>query len=797
MDRKKAIIFLFCCISLFIFWKFFLFGLLPFPGNFLLAWFEPWKSSNFQNNAITLAHKPVADDVFRQIFPFKVLAMDLIKGGSMPLWNPYNGAGQPLFATINIGFLDPFNILYFFLPNEYAWSIYIILQPFLIGYFTYLYAKKISLSTTAAFFSAITFVFSGFTIARLIFGMYGLAIAILPLLLYFLESFIQNKHSRNIYLLPIFVFLLTVITQPQITFYVLSFTLLYALIRLSSLGPKIHLKQLFFIISLYILGIGTASIQLLPTYELYKYSNVRTETSGNIFNEFLLPFNNLIAIIIPNYFGNLGTYNYWGKGDYVQTVNSIGIISCFFIFISLFGIVKQKSIFKNFYVLAIIVTIAMTLDWLPARIVSSLPIPLISTGVPSRIFMLTTFSGAILAGIGYQEWLEKKRVNMYSFISYTTIIFIILFYTLFLLFSKKPCPSQFIPQCYDISLRNTLLQLAVFLPVAFALFFFQRLHNKLKHALPIGIILLVIFLGLYNSEKYLPFSPRDSVLPEIPLLSALFNNTRDGRVFGLGGGTIPTNFATHFRFYDPQYYHPLYITRYRELLEFANTGELKEILPRGDANIRNDIAIKEKPELKKSRNTLLSILSVKYLIYKNTETLLEKEKIVWRDNTWTVVENQKALPRAYLVTSYEIKKNKKDILERLFNPSFAVTESVILENNPGFKSHKGVNKRTSRTVKIDTYRENEVFLQVVTDTNALLVLTDNYYPGWKAYVDGRETKVFRANYTFRAIVIPSGSHLVEFKYEPKSLMIGFIFSITAICSYLAWLFWPKISSKKN
>ena len=75
--------------------------LAPYPGNFMLAWYEPWKSDNMKNGVITIQHKPVAHDVFRQLYPIRKLAFENLNRLKVPLWDPYNGSGQPIFATIS------------------------------------------------------------------------------------------------------------------------------------------------------------------------------------------------------------------------------------------------------------------------------------------------------------------------------------------------------------------------------------------------------------------------------------------------------------------------------------------------------------------------------------------------------------------------------------------------------------------------------------------------------------------------------------------------------------------------
>ena len=62
----------------------------------------------------------------------------------------------------------------------------------------------------------------------------------------------------------------------------------------------------------------------------------------------------------------------------------------------------------------------------------------------------------------------------------------------------------------------------------------------------------------------------------------------------------------------------------------------------------------------------------------------------------------------------------------------------------------------------------------------MLVLTDHFYPGWLVFVDGKPNSICRANGVLRAVHLASGKHMVEFKYEPDSLNLGFMLSILAV-----------------
>src|SRR5680860_804500 len=93
------IVLFFISLSFLFFWKFYFKGLLPFPGNFLISWFEPWRSEHFINGTILIANKPVAEDVFRQLIPFKALAVEMIRNHTLPLWLSLIHISEPTRRT--------------------------------------------------------------------------------------------------------------------------------------------------------------------------------------------------------------------------------------------------------------------------------------------------------------------------------------------------------------------------------------------------------------------------------------------------------------------------------------------------------------------------------------------------------------------------------------------------------------------------------------------------------------------------------------------------------------------------
>ena len=128
---------------------------------------------------------------------------------------------------------------------------------------------------------------------------------------------------------------------------------------------------------------------------------------------------------------------------------------------------------------------------------------------------------------------------------------------------------------------------------------------------------------------------------------------------------------------------------------------------------------------------------------------------------------------AYVVSDVLYESQPAKTIRMLASSEFDPLRQVILaESRP-----RQTIPTTGGEAKIIRYENNDVLINASLQTPGVLVLTDSYYPGWNAFVDGKETKILRANHFFRAVVLPKGAHRVEFRYEPWSFKLGSIISI--------------------
>src|SRR5262249_27600020 len=81
---------------------------------------------------------------------------------------------------------------------------------------------------------------------------------------------------------------------------------------------------------------------------------------------------------------------------------------------------------------------------------------------------------------------------------------------------------------------------------------------------------------------------------------------------------------------------------------------------------------------------------------------------------------------------------------------------------------------------VTSYASDDVHVHISTSSDAWLVLSDTYYPGWRATVDGQPAQVLRGDVLFRVVAIPGGEHDVEFSFDPPSVLVGFPISVVAL-----------------
>jgi uncharacterized membrane protein YfhO len=772
--------------TLLVYWKIPVKGLIPFPGNLLVGRFFPFNTMDWEGYPLGVPYKEFINaDVVRQLYPWRDLAIQLIKKGEVPWWNPYTFSGNPLLANVQSAPFYPLNFLYWITSHKNAWVLQVLLQPILTFTFMWLFSRELKLSKSAAFIASIAFAFCGYMVIFWQLNTVGQAALWLPLVLWGIERL--RKTKKLLYSIPI-VFGQTaslLAGHLQTSLYVFAVSIAYFFLE-----SKAQWKKNQTLIARFLLAVALSFIialpQLLPAIRFIPLTARGTQIDKEIFNHFILPVRQLITFFAHDYYGNPAADNFWGI-DYGEFMGFFGVVALFFAAIAVSNKKTEKE--KIFVVIALTALLFALPTPLP-HLLRILKIPILSNSAPSRTLFIVQFCGSLLAGFGVDKWLKHKKTK----IKFTVFLFTAVFLAAWLLaaigFNKALDPGQ--AANWKVTLRNLILPTAVFIVTATLLAtgniinFTKKLRSynlparldSAKRAGKVGLkvrkLSLIVILSIalveysYFANKFQTFSESRFFFPETPIYEFLSakSETSPDRFFGDYTASVTSNSWMPYQVYGVEGYDSLYIKRFGELLAASEDGILPESVPRSDANL-----IKNQDDTKRRR--LQDLMGVKYILDKNDNPQSdwepdphrfppERYQLLWQQGKFKVYENTQSLPRAFLASEYTVETDSQTILNLIFNPDFNLARNIIFEKEITSELTPSQGK-----VKFIKYTPNTVELKVETQTTQLLFLSDVYYPDWIATVDEKEVEIYRANYAFRAIVVPPGIHAVEFSYKPK------------------------------
>jgi len=270
---------------------------------------------------------------------------------------------------------------------------------------------------------------------------------------------------------------------------------------------------------------------------------------------------------------------------------------------------------------------------------------------------------------------------------------------------------------------------------------------------------------------------KEGFLREDPAIACMKPNDNEGknRIFRYvkdhGASSLriplPGNISTHFNLEDGEGYIVQPLKRYALLMNMMQPG------------IASGVWVLPISKEESIKSPILDLIGVKYLIATDPLPNGCSFNEIYSKNNLRVFQNSEAFPRAFLVKKWEFVElqDYKAVLSRIASSEINLKDTVILEGAP-------IDVKVSKTptpltqVRYITPEEVEVTFNGPAP-GGFLVLTDAYYPGWKAEVDGNEVNVFPADCAFRAVAVPEGAEKVIFRFDPPELKTGTIISLVS------------------
>lgn len=728
-------------------------GLILLPLDLLISNYSPWYSPG----TILLKNSYMQDSIV-QLYPWKHLVFQSLQNGIIPFWNPYQNMGMPFMASMKPAVFYPLNILYA-LGEVNAWNALLFLQIFLSMVFTYLLSRDFKLGILPSILASFAFALNSLMIGVLEFGSEGHVLLWLPLFILCAKRYLERQEGRYLFLLGISVGISIFAGQLQYTAYALA--LLAGFILLYGYTLKTRIFTYGFLFLSIFLGIGVSAIQLIPSIELFFQSYRGAVKSYEIFARGLIRPHELFRLLSPDFFGSPSTKDL--AIGYIETSGYFGIIPLFFSFYAI--IFARKNIFVKFFTGAFIITILLSLQGI-GQILYILKIPVLTSASGDRIFYLVHFSGAILSGFGLSEFIntENLKRNLKAVCTFTLMFVIVVIMSLLTADEVK------------VSFSN--LRFASVILGAFLLGTFIHTISLRRKEIVLTLFMLFVvgltYLDLFRlGYRFLTFSNEKFLYPEMDVTKFVREAQREtlARNFGL---TEP-ELATQLNVYTIETYNPLYL--------FRNAQLLHALLEKPNEKFQiNPYFVTGREEKVKHALDFLGVSlfvinkdSNPSIAFFNTSQFQNSFELIYKDDRYAVYKNATANPRFQLYYDTQIVENDEEALRLISQRPFDFTKKLIIEEKLPIALEEGYG-----SIKLLSSTLNTALFEIKTNKPGLFYISDTYFPGWKVKVNNKEGKIYRANYNFRAVLVPAGESIVEFSYLPTNFQLGIWMSLLSL-----------------
>lgn len=792
---------------------------------------------------------------------FKTYLNDANKSGEFPQWIPYIFGGMPAYGsllTTGDRWWDFFaqlfhgitNFIGQVMGNDTA-RIAAYYAIYAIGVYLLLRHKKID--KVSSFMGGFAATFSTSVIVWVMIGhnTKPIAAACLPFILLFWEKLKDRFSFINFALLAIATHLLFESTHVQMIFYVaLALGIYFIFDVVGALLTKVNTNGILRAAGLMIVCGGLAfllsSDRYLSVMEYTPYStrgsapiniseakssNKVSEDGGNPYDYATMwsfSPSEMATFFVPNYFG-FGNLKY----DPLAPENQGKMLSNFFqeetklptyfsqkpmedaapymgiliLFLAIFGaIVRFDSIFVKFLLFLSIFSILLAFGYTFPLVYDFFYnyIPNFNKfRAPSMALFLVQFAMPILAAFGLNYIFTNKdndeknvfTTKLVDYFLYSSVAFLVIgiiysigfkdsYYSAIasskvMTMFPEQYRDQVLPEMQSFIWDNMISDWYIngaLLIIGFGLLYFY-MRNKVSFTVVSTVIVLLIVFDLWSvGHRPLKLSNTKVDMNEVFFKSDVVNFLeQDNSTYRIADLVSPgPNVPAYFKLQNVNGYHSAKMRVYQDLLDVCSNGSTSQMT---DPNIWN-------------------LMNVKYIIY-NQPIPGYQEVFKSQENGQVVNLNPYYLPRAFFVKNAIVDK-KENIIKRLkFDPAgnFNLRDTAYVESKINANLDTNI---TNNKVRITKYQNQKIELEVEASGNNLLFMSEIYYPaGWKAYIDGKETEIYKTNYAFRSIVVPQGKHKIVYKYESPKFNLGKNLSLFTNIILVAFIGIGIFLEKKN
>jgi hypothetical protein len=743
-------------------------------------------------------------DLQGYFYPYHVLPAALIRQGELPLWNRYAFSGIPLLADGQTALFYPPNWLFFVLGGGAALNYDILIQFSIAGVAMYLLLRVFGLWRLPACFGAAAYMFCGCLSARVIHLSILSGAALLPLVLLCVERALRawrgpaptSFRARWFVASAVVVCLQAFAGHPQVPVYTAMALGLMALFRgVEYWQDSGRLSWLYrlpaTVAGVYLLGIGLAAVQLAPWAELGAWSTRAAGISFNLVFSTSMGRSDWFLQLFPYLYGSFRVGPYADQlidpalsVRFLEHSAYIGMLPLGLAAYSLLGLPTSRAAETSgrsayysvtFFAVLAVLGLLLAMGWATplAHLVFRLPVVGKLRAV-ERAMVLVDFAVAGLAAFGLQRLVESgrspARYRRWSLAVIGAGLSVVP--AGIVLLAPHPwfqralrLPPEAVANLNPHRLNAVVPLLTAFAAAAILLWWSRRSVSRVTLAIAVGLLLLD--LGGYAALYHPTTDPRYYGQPP-DVLSAFAGEAEPYRkatflpthsldayaqraLLGLSWGMV-------YGIEDINGFNSLQTRRYTDYLIGPDEGDVSYGLLGDDRLLRRE-------------SPILSSLNVRYLLARPGTSLRVGSgyRRVWENAEVIVYENMLAYPRAFFAGSVQAMIDAAAILRVVTADGFDGRRLALVEaaDTPAVSAGSDQDR-----VTVNELGTNGMSLTCSAASPRFLVLSEMYFPGWQATVDGVPTQIYRTNYLFRGVVVPAGRHTVTFAYRPSSVLIG-------------------------
>lgn len=722
----------------------------------------------------------VERDLGTYFLPPRFLWVKLARSLTFPFWNPHNFSGIPLLATLQPGVLYPPHLLYLFLPFNVVWNWLIVLHYFFAGSTMYLLLRHFKGSRAASFAGALTFLFSGYLFSLQSLVTHLFAASWFPLVILCFLKYVEAARARHLVLTAVCLCMVFLSGAPEILLMALFGLALITLFGPAPAGLSLYRRAGALCLACVLFCLLSA-VQLLPFLEL-KSASIRE--GGLSYREATLwsfGFRDFIQFFVNDAFGAFHNLKrYWENQAWLKSVYT-GLVP--FVLSAFFFLSKdrRRPLFLALMLLSLVLALGGNTPLY--RLLHHVP-PFDDLRYPVKFLFLFLFVLSLTAGLGLDAMSagSRTRDRRTGAATWTVLAAGVLFA------STWGCMSLFHAQVYHVLdawgykpdaynvLDKNLASISRFFLFSFLACFCLAAYYRTRRPSLVYAVVSLLFLDLFlaNFNDFRTVSWRAYAEPP-PLARALgAPSSLERYVVDAPAAEELYAFPHNRAVMAPAYagLFGLYAASGSEVMKVAHQDAFLGL-------------IQESPSVRAARG-LLGAAGIRYVITLkrigdrrfrlvksiSAESAKRKEKV-----PVYLYEYRDCPGRVLLVGRARVARTDEEAAKAVGRKGADPRREVVLSGGTAGPARRGA---VSGRASIVAYAPNRVEVAYSADRDCFLYLGDTFYPGWRAYVDGRRVPLLRANLAFRALSVPEGTHRVVFRYIPLPFYGGLALTLVGI-----------------